>query len=128
MSWRKLREYILHISLVLFILGIYLVVTSGYWVLHSIGFIGYDPGMDYLTKWAGSWNYWLLGIGLIFLIVGGWYTVDTLRKRAKFEEYVESGSKREFVNHLRELEEISYKLGEKYQKRFEEQKRKWRVK
>ncbi len=128
MSWRKLREYILHISLVMFIAGIYLVVTSGYWVLNSTGFIAYDPGMDYLTKWAGAWNYWLLGVGIIFLIVGGWYTVDTLRKRAKFEEYVEANSKREFVNHLRELEEISYKLGEKYQKRFEEKKRKWRVK
>ncbi len=128
MSWSKFREYILHISILLLILGLYLVITSGYWVLNAIGFIGKDPGMDYLTTWAGDWNYWLLVLGIIFVIAGGWFTFDTLRKRLKFEEYIESESKRDFVNNLRELEEISYKLGEKYQKRLEEKKRKWRVK
>ncbi|AGB04637.1 Protein of unknown function (DUF3198) [Aciduliprofundum sp. MAR08-339] len=128
MSWSKLREYILHISLALFVIGIYLLITSGYWVLASTKFIQKDPGMDYLTAWAGNWNYWLLVLGIIFVIAGGWFTFDTLRKRLKFEEYIDSESKREFVNNLRELEEISYKLGKKYQERLEETKRKWRVK
>jgi len=128
MSWSKMREYILHISLALFILGLYWTITGGYWVLQSTGFIGKDPGMDYLTAWAGDWNYWFLIIGISIAIAGGWYTFDTLRKRLKFEEYINSESKREFVSNLRELEEISYKLGEKYQNRLEEKKRKWRVK
>ncbi len=128
MNWRKLREYILLISIVLLAAGIYLTVTSGYWVLKDIGFISPNNGMDYLTQWAGDWNYWLLAVGIIFLISGGWYTVDTIRKREEFEEYMNSGSKREFVKHIKELEELAYKLGEKYQKRLEEQKRKWRVK
>lgn len=128
MSWSKFREYILHISIALFAIGIYLLITSGYWVLASTKFIHKDPGMDYLTAWAGNWNYWLLVLGIIFVIAGGWFTFDTLRKRLKFEEYIDSESKREFVNNLRELEEIAYKLGKKYQERLEEAKRKWRVK
>ncbi|MCD6275920.1 MAG: DUF3198 domain-containing protein [Thermoplasmata archaeon] len=128
MSWKKLREYILHISLVLFALGVYLAITGGYWVLYDTGFIGKEVNLENLTKWAGAWNYWFLGLGVILIIVGGWYTFDTLRKRRKFEEYINSESKREFVNNLRELEEITYKLGEKYEKILDEKKKKWRVK
>ena len=128
MSWSKMREYILHISLALFIWGLYWTITGGYWVLQSTGFIKKDPGMDYLTAWAGDWNYWFLIIGVFIAIAGGWYVFDTLRKRLKFEEYINSESKREFVSNLKELEEISYKLGEKYQNRLEEKKREWRVK
>lgn len=128
MSWKKLREYILHMSLVLFGLGVYLAITGGYWVLYDTGFIGKEVNLENLTKWAGAWNYWFLGLGVILIIVGGWYTFDTLRKRRKFEEYINSESKREFVNNLRELEEITYKLGEKYEKILDEKKKKWRVK
>ncbi len=128
MSWSKMREYILHISIALFTLGVYWTITGGYWVLQSTGFIDKDPGMDYLTAWAGDWNYWFLIIGASLLIAGGWYAFDTLRKRLKFEEFINSKSKREFVSNLRELEEISYKLGDKYQNRLKETKRKWRVK
>ncbi|OYT59259.1 DUF3198 domain-containing protein [Euryarchaeota archaeon ex4484_178] len=128
MSWKKLREYILHMSLVLFALGVYLAITGGYWVLHDTGFIGKEVNLENLTKWAGAWNYWFLGLGVILIIVGGWYTFDTLRKRRKFEEYINSESKREFVSNLRELEEITYKLGEKYEKILDEKKKKWKVK
>ena len=128
MSWKKLREYILYMSLVLFALGVYLTITGGYWVLHDTGFIGKEVNLENLTKWAGAWNYWFLGLGVILIIVGGWYTFDTLRKRRKFEEYINSESKREFVNNLRELEEITYKLGEKYEKILDEKKKKWKVK
>ena len=128
MNWKKMREFILLISVIFFAVGIYLTVTSGYWVLNKIGFIGSNDGMDYLTQWAGNWNYWLLAVGLLLLFVGGWYTIDTIRKREKFEEYINSGSKREFVKHIKELEELAYKLGEKYQVRLYEHKRKWRVK
>lgn len=128
MSWRKAREFIPHISLILLVLGVYLAITSGYWVLQAAGFLNKNPSLDNLTSWAGAWNYWLLGIGLILIGVGGWYFFDTMRKRRKFEEYIHSESKREFVNNLRELEEIAYKLGEKYENRLEEMKKKWKVK
>ncbi len=128
MSWKKLREFILHISLFLFALGVYWTITGGYWVLHTTGFLEKNINLDNLTAWAGAWNYWFLGLGLILLGVGGWYAFDTIRKRREFEEYMASDSKREFVSNLREIEEIAYKLGEKYQNRLEEKKRKWRIK
>jgi len=128
MSWKKAREFIPHISLILFALGVYWTITGGYWVLQTTGFLNKNISMDTLSSWAGAWNYWFLGIGLILMGVGGWYFFDTIRKRRKFEEYIHSESKREFVNNLRELEEIAYKLGERYEKRLEEKKKKWKVK
>ncbi|HHE75781.1 MAG TPA: DUF3198 domain-containing protein [Candidatus Aciduliprofundum boonei] len=128
MSWKKAREFIPHISLILFALGVYWTITGGYWVLQTTGFLNKNISMDTLSSWAGAWNYWFLGIGLILMGVGGWYFFDTIRKRRKFEEYIHSESKREFVNNLRELEEIAYKLGERYENRLEEKKKKWKVK
>ena len=67
-------------------------------------------------------------LGLILVAVGGWYTFDTIRKRREFEEYINSESKRKFTQNLRELEEISYKLGERYESRLNEKKREWKIK
>ena len=128
MSWRKLRGFLLPISIALFALGVYLTITGGYWVLHASEFIGKNEYFDYLTQWAGAWNWWFLILGVILLLAGGWYAVDNIRKRRKFEEYIESDSKKKFVQNLRELEEIAYKLGPKYEERLAEKKREWRVK
>ncbi len=128
MSWKKLREFILHISLVLFALGIYMTVSGGYWVLQRSGLFGKVYTLEHLTSSLGEWNWWILVGGIILVIAGGWYSVDTIRKRREFEEYMESESKREFIKNLRELEELAYKLGEKYQKQLEEKKKEWKIK
>ncbi len=128
MAWKKLRPLILPISIVLFALGWYLSVTGGYWVLQRSGLFGKQHDFEYLTAWAANWNWWFLTLGIILIFAGGWYAIDTLRKIRKFEEYINSESKKKFVSDLRELEEIAYKLGRKYEERLEEKKRKWRVK
>ena len=128
MSWRNWRNYILQISILIFGVGWYLTITGGYWVLQRSGLYGKEYNFEYLTAWAGEWNWWFLILGLILLFVGGWYTIDTLRKMRKFEEYINSDSKKKFVNDLRELEDIAYKLGKKYEERLEEKKRKWKIK
>ena len=128
MSWRKLRPYILPISIFLLGAGIYLTVTGGYWVLQRSEFISKDDTFEYLTAWAGAWNWWFLIMGLILAFVGGWYAVDTIRKKREFEEYINSESKKNFQQNLRELEEIAYKLGPRYEERLEEKKREWRIK
>ncbi len=128
MSWKKLRAFILPISLVLFGIGGYLTITGGYYVLQRSGLYGKELDFENLTAWAGEWNWWFLILGIILLFAGGWYTIDTLRKIRKFEEYINSDSKKKFVSDLRELEEIAYKLGRKYEERLEEKKRKWRIK
>jgi len=128
MSWRKLRSFILPVSIVLFALGLYLSITGGYWVLQRSDFIGKNQYFEKLTDWAGAWNWWFLVLGVILLLAGGWYSIDTIRKRRKFEEYIHSESKKKFVQNLRELEEIAFKLGPKYEERLAEKKREWRIK
>ncbi|NPA75325.1 MAG: DUF3198 domain-containing protein [Euryarchaeota archaeon] len=128
MSWRKLRGFILYISIALFALGLYWTITGGYWVLQRSDFFGKNEYLEQLTAWAGEWNFWFLALGLILLTAGAWYTVDTIKKRREFEKYINSDSKRKFTQNLRELEEIAYKLGDKYVERMEEKKREWKIK
>lgn len=128
MSWRKIRPYILPISIILFGAGLYWTITGGYWVLQRSEFIEKNDTFEYLTAWAGAWNWWFLTLGLILLFVGGWYSFDTIRKKREFEEYINSDSKKKFVQNLRDLEEIAYKLGPVYEERLEEKKREWKVK
>ncbi len=128
MSWRKIRGFILHLSIAMLALGIYWTITGGYWVLQRSNFFGKNGTIEYLTAWASKWNYWFMVLGLILVAVGGWYTFDTIRKRREFEEYINSESKRKFTQNLRELEEISYKLGERYESRLNEKKREWKIK
>ena len=128
MFWRKLRAFTLQISILLFGLGWYLSITGGYWVLQRSGLFGKESDFEYLTAWASDWNWWFLILGIFLIFVGGWYTFDTLRKIRKFERDINSESKKKFVSDLRELEEIAYKLGRKYEERLEEKKREWKIK
>ncbi len=128
MSWRRIRPFILPVSIILLGAGIYWTLTGGYWVLQRSNFLDKNNTFEYLTAWAGEWNWWFLTLGLILLFVGGWYTVDTIRKKMKFEEYINSDSKKKFVQNLRDLEEIAYKLGPVYEERLEEKKKEWKVK
>ncbi len=128
MAWRKIREFLLLIGFVLLGTGLYLTITGGYWVLQRSTFIDKNDGMEQLTAWAGNWNWWFLTLGLILLAIGGWYVYDTIRKRSKFEEYMATESKKKFVQDLRDIEEIAYKLGPKYEERLAEKKREWHIK
>ena len=128
MARRWLRNHNLIIAFILFVVGWYMSITSGYWVIQRAEMIGKDYRMEYLTAWAGNWNYWILGIGVILIFAGGWYLYDIIRKRRKFEEYMETESKKKFKENLRDIEEIAYKLGDRYVERFETKKREWRIK
>ncbi len=128
MSWRWLRNYRLPISFIAFVAGLYFGITSGYWVVQRAGLISKNASFEYLTAWANAWNWWLLILGVILIFAGGWYFWDTLRKMREFEEYMESESRKKFKENIRELEEIAYKLGDRYMERLEEKKREWRIK
>ncbi len=128
MARRWFRNHILFIAFLIFVVGWYMSITGGYWAIQQGNMIGKDYRMEYLTAWAGAWNYWILGIGIILIFIGGWYVYDIFRKRRKFEEYMETESKKKFKENLRDLEEIAYKLGDWYVERLEEKKREWRIK
>ena len=128
MAKRWVRNHMLLIAFVLFVVGWYMSITSGYWVIQRAKMIGEDYRLEYLTAWADAWNWWLLITGVILIFVGGWYLYDISKKRRKFEEYINSESKKKFKENLRDLEEIAYKLGDRYIERFEEKKREWRIK
>jgi hypothetical protein len=76
----------------------------------------------------GAWNYWIILLSSFGVIIGGWYFYDTKKKMKKFEELMETKSKSKFTRNLAELEDIAWHLGQDYEDRLTEKKRKLRIK
>ena len=55
-------------------------------------------------------------------------TFDFYFSKRKFNELVESGSRAKFVKHREEIEELAWKLGEKYRRRAAEAMQRYRLK
>ncbi len=101
-----------------------MVISLSYFMLES-----YLP--DEVNKpinTIGAWNYWILLLSSFGVIIGGWYFYDTRRKMKKFEDLMETNSKSKFTRNLPDLEDIAWHLGEEYEDRLNEKKKKLRIK
>ena len=81
-----------------------------------------------IARAPGDWNYWILVLSALGLMIGGWYFYDIMKKKKKFEALMETNSKSKFTRNLSELEDIAWYLGKDYEQKLEEKKRLLRVK
>lgn len=122
---RKVRENMIPISGSIFIVSaIGVFISSGYLFFSDI----LPESLKGICSAPGNWNYWILLLSAFGLLIGGWYFYDTLKKRRKFEELMETNSRSKFMRNLSELEDIAWYLGRDYESRLEEKKRTLRVK
>lgn len=63
---------------------------------------------------VGPYNWWILILGVLFALVGIGYFWYLARSRKRFLELIETESKAIYLRNLKELEELSYRLGSKY--------------
>lgn len=122
---RKIQEKMLIVAGSVFILSIIGLLISSIYIFFQNGV------PDFLRDIAmapGNWNYWIMLLSALGLMIGGWYFYDVVKKRKKFEELMKTNSKSKFTRNLPELEEISWYLGKEYEQRLEEKKRVLRVK
>lgn len=104
-------------TVVVFILG---VVTSflgilGTFMRNSLpDFLsGIKPTLDAI----GDWNLWLVIVGPLLLVTGGWYVFDRIASKREFAGYMEANSKAVFVKNRQRVEELAWKLGSTYREK-----------
>ncbi len=122
---RNIRERLLIVSGSIFAISMIGLTISSIYLFFR------DAVPDFLGNIAsapGNWNYWILLLSGLGLMVGGWYFYDTVKKRRKFEDLMETNSRSKFMRNLPELEDIAWYLGKEYEERLEEKKRTLRVK
>ncbi len=76
----------------------------------------------------GNYYYYLFAVSLIFLIYGLYESYSSIRDTFYFNKYIDSESKRVFMENLSRLENISKKFDGSYEERLDEAKKKWKLK
>jgi len=122
-SVRILRELRLELSAMAFFAGIVLTmfVLDRYALGGASGTIlpGFLKDVD---RWIGEWMVWITVVGPILLLSGGWYFVDTIRKRREFDRLIDIDSKAKFVRNQDRIEFLAWLLGTGYHRRAEAKK------
>jgi len=122
------REHMLMLSAVLFGAGIIMTVIGFLWYFTFIQSNILNPSLEEFSKKLGNWGWWILIPAPFVLIAGGWYFSDQLLARRKFSEIISTNSKASFVKNVGEIEGVVWKLPKKYEVKFEEKKKKFKIK
>src|SRR3989304_326083 len=81
-----------------------------------------------VDRWSGEWIVWIAVAGPILLLSGGWYFIDTIRKRREFDRLIDTDSKAKFVRNQDRIEFLAWLLGSGYHKRAEANKTEFNLK
>ncbi|MDI6916787.1 MAG: DUF3198 domain-containing protein [Thermoplasmatales archaeon] len=122
------REYMLMLSAILFGVGIIMTVIGFLWCFTVIQLNTVNPSLEEFSEKLGNWGWWILIPAPFILIAGGWYFSDQLLARKKFNKMISTNSKASLVKNIGEVEGIMWKLPRKYEVRFEEKKKKFKIK
>lgn len=76
----------------------------------------------------GEWIAWMVVVGPILLLAGGWYFFDGLKKRREFAKLMDTDSKAVFVRNYDRLEELAYYLTEDHRQEFYEKRGEFKIK
>jgi hypothetical protein len=125
MRARTVREYKLEIASMILIAGVIfsLAGVAGTYFPHSS-----IPVIGDLVRYMGEWNVWLVVLGPMFLIAGGWVVGDNIAKRREFNRLITTHSKATFVRNLDRLEELAWLLSEDHERRVWEKKQELHIK
>lgn len=122
---RFLREYSMELSSIFFMVGVVLTI----FVVLKYGF--YNDAPYYLKEildGIGSWIVWMVIIGPILLMGGGWYFFDGIKKRREFADLINTDSKAVFLRNLDRIEELAYSLTVRHRQLFYDKKDEFKVK
>jgi hypothetical protein len=122
------REHMLMLSAVLFGVGIIMTGIGVLWYFTFIQSIIVNIPIEGFAEKVGEWGWWILISAPVILIAGAWYFFDQIMARKKFNKLISPNSKANFVKNISEIEEGVWKLPIKYRERFEEKKKKFKIK
>ena len=122
---RYVREYMLLVTVIGLIVGIIFLI---------IGILGFMPDYELpfftdIVKDIGNWYWWFLITALFFFIPGSaWFMYANISDRRRFNDLIDTDSKKVFVSNVDELEEIAFRLGSSYQEELFDKKEELKVK
>ncbi len=119
------RELRYELSALFFALGVLAVILSFTQYLMPTQS---PPWLQSIHHAIGQWAVWEAFLGLLTVLGGGFYFVDTIRKEREFERLVTTTSKEVFVKNMKRLEELTYEhLPSAYERRFLDKKREFHI-
>jgi len=68
-----------------------------------------------LTDPIGAWDYWLVVIGPIGLVVAIWWLYDFFKKTRKLASLIGTPSKAKFVRNLDDIEYLAWSLPQRFE-------------
>jgi len=125
-STRIVRELRLEISAMVFFAGILLTIFAvDHYLIRNPNLPAFLQDID---NRLGEWNVWLAVLGPLLLLGGGYYFIDTIRKRREFDRLIETDSKAKFVRSQDRIEFLAWTLGKQYHSRSEQKKAEFNLK
>ena len=110
---RFMREYVLTLSIVTLVIGLFLLITGALWVFLKIDALQFIHDVR-------EWNDYVLIIGLIIVAFGLWYLYSYLTKRKFVLTELKTNKRSEFLKKHRELKDTVKRLPSKYKTMLEE--------
>lgn len=118
------RQLRLELSAMVFFAGIVLTVfTVDRYAFGGSSGSSLPDFLKDIDRRIGPWIIWVAFVGILLLLGGGWYFVDTIRKRREFQRLLNTDSKAKFVRNQLRMERLAWNyLGSDYFKRLEKKK------
>lgn len=123
-----IREHMLMLTTTLCIVGAMITGIGVLWYFTFIQSIIVNTSLEGFAEKVGEWGWWILISAPVILIAGVWCFFDQIMARKKFNKFVSPNSKANFVKNISEIEGVVWKLPIKYRERFEEKKKKFKIK
>lgn len=113
--YKLAKNFTLPISAVILAASVAGVVVG----LGVIGYVASDLNND-VQAGLGPWSLWVLILGVLGLLIGGWYVAEQLYKRRKFQKLLATDKRSDFVGARKELDELARRLPDRYKPRIVE--------
>ncbi len=122
---RFTREFALELSSIILMVG----AIMAFFLVLKYGFEDVIPFyLKDILDGIGSWIVWMVVLGPILLMGGGWYFFDGLKKRKEFGKLIDTDSKAVFVRNYDRLEELAYFLTESHRQTFYDKRGEFKIK
>ena len=120
-----LREYSLELSSIIFMVGLIMTIFV---ILRYTVYEGAPYYIKDILDGIGNWIVWMVVVGPILTIGGGWYFFDGIKKRREFTNLISTDSKAVFLRNLDRIEELAYYLTERHRQLFYDKKDEFKIK
>lgn len=127
---RFLGEYVLGLSIITTLVGLFLFLMGAIWVFLNNG-VKVTMNLGFYTDIINKltfWNYYILVAGFVILIVGVWYLYSYIKHRRFVLKEIKTNKRSELLKKHGELEDTVKHLPSKYKKMVDEKAEELRVK